>query len=58
MQRRQNVDALHNGITEENFHRMLRKAGLLTRPTLAHRDAPCPKQGRSEQTGKAYASVR
>jgi hypothetical protein len=26
--------------------RMLKKAGLLTRPTLARRDAPCPKQGR------------
>ena len=26
---------------------MLKKARLLTRPTLAHRDAPCPKQGRS-----------
>ncbi len=28
---------------------MLKKAGLLTRPTLARRDAPCPKQGRSER---------
>ena len=27
---------------------MLKKARLLTRPTLARRDAPCPKQGRSE----------
>jgi len=26
---------------------MLKKARLLTRPTLARRDAPCPKQGRS-----------
>jgi hypothetical protein len=26
---------------------MLKKAGLLTRPTLARRDAPFPKQGRS-----------
>ena len=26
---------------------MLKKAGLLTRPTLARRDAPCLKQGRS-----------
>jgi len=28
--------------------RMLKKPRLLTRPTLARRDAPCPKQGRSE----------
>jgi len=27
--------------------RMLKKARLLTRPTLARRDAPCPRQGRS-----------
>jgi hypothetical protein len=27
--------------------RMLKKARLLTRPALARRDAPCPKQGRS-----------
>ena len=26
---------------------MLKKAGLLTRPTPARRDAPCPKQGRN-----------
>jgi hypothetical protein len=26
---------------------MLKKARLLIRPTLARRDAPCPKQGRS-----------
>ena len=26
---------------------MLKKARLLTRPTLARRDAPCPKQGRN-----------
>ena len=32
--------------------RMLKKARLLTRPTLARRDAPCPKQGRSERKGK------
>ena len=34
------------GPTEEHFRRMLKKARLLTHPTLAHRDAPCPKQGR------------
>jgi hypothetical protein len=26
---------------------MLKKTRLLTRPTLARRDAPCPKQGRN-----------
>jgi hypothetical protein len=31
---------------------MLKKARLLTRPTLARRDAPCPKQGRSERRGE------
>ena len=31
---------------------MLKKASLLTRPTLARRDAPCPKQGRSERRGE------
>jgi hypothetical protein len=38
--------------------RMLKKARLPTRPTLAHRDAPYPKQGRSERRGEAYAAVR
>ncbi len=28
---------------------MLKKTRLLTRPALARRDAPCPKQGRSER---------
>jgi hypothetical protein len=28
---------------------MLKKARFLTRPTLARRDAPFPKQGRSER---------
>ena len=31
---------------------MLKKAGLLTHPTRARRDAPCPKQGRSERSGE------
>src|SRR4051794_24033380 len=31
-------------------NRMLKKAGLLTHPTLARRDAPCPKQGRSDRS--------
>jgi hypothetical protein len=29
--------------------RMLKKARLLTRPTLARQDAPFPNQGRSER---------
>jgi len=35
------------GTTGEHSRRMLKKARLLTRPALARRDAPCPKQGRS-----------
>ena len=31
---------------------MLKKARLLTRPTPARRDAPCPRQGRSERRGE------
>jgi len=31
---------------------MLKKAGLLTLPTLARQDAPFPKQGRSERSGE------
>jgi hypothetical protein len=31
---------------------MLKKAGLLTRPTLARQYAPFPKQGRSERRGE------
>jgi hypothetical protein len=36
---------------------MLKKARLLTRPTLARRDAPCPKQGRSEQSKMVHPSL-
>jgi hypothetical protein len=31
---------------------MLKNAGLLTRPTMARKYAPFPKQGRSEQRGE------
>jgi len=31
---------------------MLKKARLLTRPTLAGRDAPSPMQGRNERRGE------
>ena len=41
-------DELVSGTTGEHSRRMLKKARLLTRPTLARQDAPCPKQGRSE----------
>ena len=33
------------------------KARLLTRPTLARRDAPFPKQGRSEPRGEEVRSA-
>jgi len=33
---------------------MLKKARFLTRPTLARRNAPFPKQGRSTRRGEAY----
>src|SRR5437879_3675009 len=36
------------GTTPAHSRRMLKKARLLTRPTLARRDAPYPMQGRSE----------
>jgi hypothetical protein len=39
----------------EHPSRMLKKARLLTRPTLARRDAPCPKQGRLSAYGHARA---
>jgi hypothetical protein len=35
--------------------RMLKKARLLTRPTLARRDVPYPKQGRLSACGHAQA---
>jgi hypothetical protein len=36
---------------------MLKKARLLTRPTLARRDAPCPEQGRSERSNMILPSL-
>jgi len=53
---RENFDDSHvclrraqsSGTTVEHSPRMLKQARLLTRPTLARRDAPSPKQGRSE----------
>jgi len=35
------------GTTAKHSRRMLKKARFLTHPTLARRDAPCPKQGLS-----------
>ena len=35
------------GTTKARSRWMLKKARRLTRPTLASRDAPCPKQGRN-----------
>ena len=37
---------------------MLKTFRLLTRPTLAHRDAPFPKRGRSERRNEVHAAVR
>ena len=36
---------------------MLKKGRFLTRPTLARRDAPCPKQGRSERRGEEVCTA-
>ena len=36
---------------------MLKKARLLTRPTLARQDAPCPKQGRNELSKMIFPSL-
>ena len=44
---RRNCTALYVRDNWSTPRRMLKKARLLTRPTLARRDAPCPKQGRS-----------
>ena len=38
------------GTTAEHSHRILKKAGLLTHPTPARQDAPCPRQGRSKRS--------
>jgi len=70
---RENFDGPHVWDNGRTPRRMLKKTGLLTRPTLsvippAHPEsaktdsspwnAPCPKQGRSERRGEAYTSVR
>jgi hypothetical protein len=34
---------------------MFKKAIVLTRPTLARRDAPYPRRGRSKRRGDAYS---
>ena len=44
----ENLDALCALSKETITRSLLKKARLLTRPTLARRDAPWPKQGRSE----------
>jgi len=38
-----------SGTRRKYTRRMIKKTGLLTRPTLARQDAPCPMQGRSER---------
>jgi hypothetical protein len=42
------------GTTGEHSRRMLKQARLLTRPTLARRDAALLEQGRSERRDEAY----
>ena len=49
---RQNFTGPHVCDNGRTLYRMLKKASLLTRPTLARRDAPCPKQGRSKRRGE------
>jgi hypothetical protein len=55
---RRNFTGPHVWDNRSTPRRMLKKARLLTRPTLARLDAPYPMQGRSERRGEAYASVR
>ena len=43
-----------SGTRRERPRRMLKKARLLTRPTLARRDAPSPKQGRSSEADPRF----
>ena len=40
-----NITGLHDCGNRSLPYRMLKKARLLTRPTLARQDSPCPKQG-------------
>src|SRR6185295_6759829 len=48
-----------NGPVTNRPSRLFKRARLLTRPTLARRDAPCPKQGRSERSGdEAQTALR
>ncbi|TKS58004.1 MAG: hypothetical protein EWM73_03651 [Nitrospira sp.] len=64
---RQNFTGPHVCDNGRTLYRMLKKASLLTRPTLATtsparpesaktasppKDAPCPKQGRSKRRGE------
>ena len=45
--------ALMGGHKRRRSRRLLKQAVLLTRPTSARRDAPCPRQGRSERRPEA-----
>jgi hypothetical protein len=47
---RENFEGRTNCTTAEHSCRMLKKAGLLTHPTPARQDAPCPRQGRSKRS--------
>ncbi|TKS61309.1 MAG: hypothetical protein EWM73_02976 [Nitrospira sp.] len=53
----ENFDGSNVWDSRRTSRRMLKKTRLLTHPTLARRDAPGPKQGRSKRRSEAYASV-
>ena len=48
----ENFDGLHVWHNRRTLPQDAQKARLLTRPTLARLDAPCPNQGRSRRTGR------
>jgi hypothetical protein len=49
---RENFTGPHTRHKATYFRRMFKTADFLTRPTLACRGAPSPKQGRSERRGE------
>ena len=51
---RRNFTGLHVWDDSSTLHKMLKKARLLTHPTLARRDAPYPMQGRSSETDPRF----
>jgi hypothetical protein len=49
-----NIDGRHVWRNRRAFLQDAQKASLLTRPTPARQDAPCPKQGRSSATDPRF----